>query len=52
MQAMNHAMPSLANYAQAQTAGILAAKGDPSWNPINRAAGAVKTILGKPPLDP
>ena len=52
MQAMNHAMPSLANYAQAQTAGILAAKGDPSWNPIRRAADTVKTILGKPPLDP
>ena len=45
MEALNQAMPSLANYAQAQTEGCLAAKGNPAWNPINRAANAVKAIL-------
>jgi len=45
MEALNQAMPSITDYAQAQTEGCLAAKGDPAWNPIRRAADAVKTIL-------
>lgn len=45
MTALTNAMTSLPRYAVAQAEGCLAAKGDPSWNPICRAADAVKSIL-------
>ncbi len=45
MAALNRSMLDLPNYAQAQTKGCLAATGDPSWNPIRRAAEAVVSIL-------
>ena len=46
MSALTQASSQPAHYAQAQTQGCLAAKGDPSWNPIALAATAVKSILG------
>ena len=45
MTALDRAMPSLPRYAQAQAKGCLAATGNQSWNPISRAADAVKSIL-------
>jgi hypothetical protein len=38
-------MPSLPDYAEKQIQGCLAAKGDPSWDPLSKAAAIVETIL-------
>ena len=45
MAALERAKLSLPDFAQAQAEGCLAAKGNPSWDPIRRAAEAVKSIL-------
>ena len=45
MSALTRASIDLPNYAEVQRQGCLAAKGDPSWNPIQKAAIAVKSIL-------
>ena len=45
MTALNNSMSTLPDYVSAQAKGCLAAKGDPSWNPIKRAADAVKSVL-------
>ena len=45
MSALKRASKDHPNYLQAQLAGCLAAKGDPSWNPIHKAAQMVKLIL-------
>ena len=45
MIAIDQAMPSLPNYADIQMKGCLAAKGDPSWDPISKAAAIVEAIL-------
>ena len=45
MSALSRAEDSLSDYAQSQSEGCLAAKGDPAWNPIERAAAAVRSIL-------
>ena len=45
MAALDRTMLGLPDYAQAQAEGCLAATGDPSWNPIRRAADAVASIL-------
>lgn len=45
MKALDQAILGLPDYAEVQTLGCLAAKGDPGWDPISRAAIAVQTIL-------
>ena len=45
MAALDRSMLDLPDYAQAQVEGRLAATGNPSWNPIRRAANAVVSIL-------
>ena len=45
MAALDRSMIGLPDYAQAQAEGCLAATGNPSWNPIRRAANAVVSIL-------
>ncbi|MDC0116023.1 CDP-glycerol glycerophosphotransferase family protein [Octadecabacter sp.] len=47
MQALSRAAIDLEDYATVQTQGCLAAKGDPSWNPIQRAAAIVTSILNE-----
>jgi len=48
MTALNEAAQTLPNYAKAQAEGCRAAKGDPDWNPIERAARIVSDILNHP----
>jgi len=45
MAALTQASKDHPSYMQAQISGCLAAKGDPSWNPIEKAANRVKLIL-------
>ena len=45
MVALDRVKLGLPDYEQAQAEGCLAATGNPSWNPIRRAADAVKSIL-------
>lgn len=45
MAALSRASQTLPDYAQIQSKGCLAAKGDPAWNPIERAAAVVRSIL-------
>ena len=47
MAALERAQASLSDYASAQIKGCLAAKGEVSWNPIQRASDAVKVILNE-----
>jgi len=45
LQAISEAQDTLPRYAEAQAKGCRAAKGDPAWNPIERAAQVVAAIL-------
>lgn len=47
MTAVSQAMSSLPDYAEKQIQGCLAAKGDPSVDPISKAAAIVETILSE-----